>query len=248
MSNPLDVRARIYCNLGDVISGTIEDSSMIDAGLVPTTGRLTLDGMYSINNGEPVDLAYYKGNVLARLGKRLRVITSYANPMTSTTEVQIGCLLAINAEATPPADAVIPSDKDPYNPKNRDTTGKFSGVPNQIRARYIVEYYLAQLKITHDPVPLTSVFTRDDFSTEEPYLKVVSDLIKSETYLAYMDNTERLRFIDLKDNGGRGPLFDETNVIDMRAISPNGDYYKELESPSTLIAPTNIKLNKKVSI
>lgn len=242
MSNPLDVRARVYCNLGEVISGNIEDASLIDAGLVPTTGRLTLEGMYTIDNGQPVDLAYYKGDTLARLGKRLRVITSYANPMTNTTEITMGCLLTLNAEVAPRVKTTVTSSEDPYAPNPDSPYSKFLGVPKQIRAKFIVEKYLGLLGITHDPVPLTNVFTKEQFETDTPYLQVISDLLKSETYVGYMDSRERLRFVDLSARGGLGPIFSEGNVIDMQAISPEGNYYKEVDAPYSVVTPKTIQL------
>lgn len=242
MSNLLDVRARIYCNLGDVISGTIEDASLIDAGLVPTTGRLVLDGMYAIDVNEPVDLAYYKNGVMARLGKRLRVITSYANPVTNTTEVTIGCLLAVNADVSPGPDRILMATRDPYRPQLGAYWGPNVKIPKQIRAKYIVEEYLRALDIKFDFIPLTNVFTRETFSTEDSYLQVVSDLLKSECYVGYMDNEERLRCLILSNQTGMGPLFDENNVIDIRAISPDGRYYKEVKTPYAVVAPKNIQL------
>lgn len=236
----LDVRAWIYCNLGTVISGNLQESSIIGAGLINVTGTLVLSGVYKIREGDPVELSYYKNNRIARLGRKLRVISVFANPATRQTEVSIGCYLTYQAQSAPPPQ-VLNSTNDTSTP---DLTGLAALLLiKPISAKFVAETCCAELGLQHDPFPLTNEFYREKFEISGPYLNVVSDLLISENYVGYVDSTETLRFINLNDVGGRGPVLNETNIIDVSPIN-SGD--PDADVVYSIVQYTEIKLDASI--
>jgi hypothetical protein len=240
MSSALDVRSRIYCNLGTVISGNIQESSIIGAGLVNVSGTLLLSGVYRIREGDPVELSYFKSGRISRLGRRLRVISSYANPATRVTEVAIGCYLTYQASSTPPLQ-VFRSSED-------TSTVQLSGVAallliKPISAKHVAEKCCAALGLRHDPFPLTNEFYRDTFEISGPYLKALSDLLISENYVGYVDSTETLKLINLNEAGGRGPVLNESNIIDISPIN-SGD--PDADVVYSIVIRKNIKLDASI--
>jgi hypothetical protein len=216
MTNVLDARAWIYCNLGTVISGNLQESSIIGAGLINVTGTLLLSGVYRVREGDPVELAYYKSGRVSRLGRRLRVISAYANPATRTTEVAVGCYLTYQANSAPPPQ-VFNSSEDTNTPELTGLAALLLIKPTS--AKFVAEKCCAALGLKHVNFPLTNQFYKDKFQISGPYLKVLSDLLISENYVGYMDSTETLQLINLNETGGVGPVLNESNIIDVRPIN-----------------------------
>jgi hypothetical protein len=236
----LDVRAWIYCNLGQVISGNLQESSIIGAGLINVTGSLVLSGVYKIREGDPVELSYYKNNRVARLGRKMRVLSAYANPATRQTEVSIGCYLTYQAQSAPPPQ-VLNSANDTSTP---DLTGLAALLLiKPTSAKFVAETCCAALGLRHDPFPLTNQFYREKFEISGPYLNIVSDLLISENYVGYVDSTETLRFIDLNDVGGRGPVLNETNIID---VSPINSGEPDADVVYSIVQRKEIKLDYSI--
>lgn len=216
MSSVLDVRTRIYCNLGTVISGNIQENTIVGAGLINVTGSILLDGVYRIRPGTVVELAYYKNGRMTRLGRKLRAISVYANPTTRTTEVALGCYLTYQKDSAPPPFLL--------NSKEDTNTPELTGIEKllairPISARYVAEKICARLNIQHDTIPLTNVFYRQDFEISGAYLNVLSDLLVSENYVGYIDSTETLKFISVVQQGGSGPVLNENEIINIEPIN-----------------------------
>ena len=240
MSSALDVRSRIYCNLGTVISGNLQESSIVGAGLVSVSGTLLLSGVYGIREGDLVELSYFKSGRISRLGRLLRVISSYANPATRVTEVAIGCYLTYQAVSTPPPQ-VFSSSED-------TNTVELDGIAallliKPISAKYVAEECCAALGLKHDTFPLTNEFYRDTFEISGPYLKVLSDLLISENYVGYVDSTETLKFINLNEVGGKGPVLNESNIIDISPIN-SGD--PDADVVYSIVQRKEIKLDASI--
>lgn len=92
----LDARAQLVCNIGPIISGSLSDDHQQGRGIIRTQGSLLLSGLFSPALGSVVNLAYVdaSGNRLARFPRAtLRVISSYADPFTRQTTVEVGCLM-----------------------------------------------------------------------------------------------------------------------------------------------------------
>jgi hypothetical protein len=212
----LDVRAWVYCNLGTIISGSLQESSIVGAGLINVTGTLVLSGVYKIRKGDPVELAYYKNNRVARLGRKMRVLSSYANPAIRQTEVSIGCYLTYQALSAPPP-RILNSTEDTSTPDLSGLAALLLIKPTS--AKFVAETCCSALGLRHDPFPLTNQFYRDKFEINGPYLRILSDLLISENYVGYVDSTETLKLIDLNDTSGSGPVLNERNIVDVSPIN-----------------------------
>jgi len=242
MSADLDVRAWTYCNVGPVISGSLEESSIVGAGLINVSGSVLLDGVFNVREGQTIELSYYKNGRMARLGRKLRAISSYANPVTRTTEVRVGCLLTYQANSEPPPQTLYSVDD--TDPDALELTGiaKLLLI-KPTRAQYVAQQCCAALGISHAAIPLTNTFYREDFKISGPYLRVLSDLLISENYVGYMDTTETLRFISLNSPSGSGPVLDENRIIDISPINV-GD--PDADTVYSIVNHKKIKLDESL--
>lgn len=93
----LDVRAKILCNLGPVISGSVKDDHVQGQGLVMTTGELVIAGLVTPAHGDVVKLAYITPDetTVARFPRGPFYVTkAYADPLRNQTQVSIADKLA----------------------------------------------------------------------------------------------------------------------------------------------------------
>jgi hypothetical protein len=87
----VDVRAKVFCNLGTIISGSIADEALsVGQGLISCRGQLVLAGLSTPAVGSVVNIGWQRGSTIARLPRTLRVLSSFANPFTRQTTVQLG--------------------------------------------------------------------------------------------------------------------------------------------------------------
>lgn len=210
-----DVRAYVYCSLGEVISGEITESSVVDSGLITVSGSVVLSGVYAPQRGSTVQLSYYKQGTIGRIGRKLRVLGYYANPVTRTTEVSIGCYLTYHSD-TQPAPVTLSSQETDDN-LNLSELDKLA-LLNPTRAATVFKYCCDTLGISYDSIPLTNQFFRENFDLDGNYISLMSDLLKSENYIGYLDSSERLKFIHTPTYSTNGPVLQETNIIDISPI------------------------------
>ena len=86
-----DIRAKISCNLGEVISGNWSDEALaVGQGLIRCRGQVILRGIVVPTAGTIVKLAYVRDGQLAKVPRVLRVLSSFADPLRQTTTVQLG--------------------------------------------------------------------------------------------------------------------------------------------------------------
>jgi hypothetical protein len=87
----VDVRAKVFCNLGTIISGNLADEALsAGQGLISCRGQLVLAGLSTPAVGSVVNIGWQRGSTIARLPRTLRVLSSFANPFTRQTTVQLG--------------------------------------------------------------------------------------------------------------------------------------------------------------
>jgi hypothetical protein len=104
----VDVRAKVFCNLGPLISGNLSDELLtIGQGLIRCRGQLVLKGLFAPPIGSVVSFGYEKDGRVARLPRVLRVLGSFADPFRNTTTVSVGDKLVLlenkKSHVTPPA-------------------------------------------------------------------------------------------------------------------------------------------------
>ena len=87
----VDVRAKVFCNLGTVIQGSLADEAL-SAGqaLITCRGQVVLDGLSTPDVGSTVNFGWVRGSTIARIPRTLRVLSSFADPFRGTTTVQLG--------------------------------------------------------------------------------------------------------------------------------------------------------------
>ena len=73
----IDSRAKITCNLGEVISGGIGDNYLQNSGLVFTKGQLTLAGVSTPQIGSEVTISYEMADgATGSIPRNLRVLSA----------------------------------------------------------------------------------------------------------------------------------------------------------------------------
>jgi hypothetical protein len=227
----IDLRAICYCSIGKLIQGQIADDYMQDAGLVRTRGSVQLDGIFSPVVGSSVGLAYYRNGKVSRIPRSLVVISSFANPFTNRTDVQIGCMLAYKGSVISPGsdlEARIKAANDPAGgaaiPEgSRKLIGEF------ITAEYVMGQLLTPLGITASGAALTNKYFVSEFEINRPNLDIVSDLLKSEAILGYIDDSGTLVKINLNDPVQQGVVINQDRLLEIGPLGVGELPSKEIQ-------------------
>jgi len=201
----IDLRAKTYCNLGTIISGDFADDYLQNSGLIKTVGNLKLDGIHTPAVGTQIYFAYEKNGNLTRLPRVMRVLSSFADPYRNTTDISMGCLLSLLDQLKPPPttfenEAVIDISIPP------------------VSASTLADWVCTQIGLAHGTFPLTNTYALNRLTPDNGFIALLSDLLVSESYVGYLDETETLRFIDLSNGSTFGPLLSNQEVIDVGAI------------------------------
>jgi hypothetical protein len=208
-----DIRARVYCSLGRVISGDFSDDYLQASGLVRTRGSVLLDGIYAPAVGDKVEFAYYRNGIISKLPRTLRVLSSFADPFKRVTTVEIGCKFTYFSNRKPPL-------KNPTSQEENSIINcevyKTAIIP--ISAKYVFEQCLSALGLQSDEIPLTNKFSLEEFDLSPGYIQVMSDLLSSEGYFCYLDESETVRIRSFNETTSTGPLLRGNQVIDLAPI------------------------------
>ena len=201
----IDLRAKTYCNLGTIISGDFADDYLQNNGLIKTVGNLKLDGIHTPAVGTQIFFAYEKHGNLTRLPRVMRVLSSFADPYRNTTDISMGCLLSLLDQLKPP----------PTTFEN-EVVIDISIPP--VSAVTLANWVCTQIGLAHGSFPLTNTYALNRLTPDNGFIALLSDLLVSESYVGYLDETETLRFIDLSNGSTFGPLLSNQEVIDVGAI------------------------------
>ncbi len=215
MTAAIDIRASVYCSLGEVLSGSFSDTYAQGAGLIKTRGQVVLAGIYRPETATVVEFAWTRDNIASRLPRRLRVLSSFSDPYARTTTVQLGCLLSYY-DNRKPAPTVNPTSQ----AANPDVTCEVWQQANiGISASYVLTQCLTALGITAVTNPLTNHFSRSEFDLGAGYVSVIDSLLQSEGYLGYLNESEQLVIRDLATNGiETGPVVNNNSIITLGPI------------------------------
>jgi hypothetical protein len=226
----LDIRARVYCNLGTIISGSMADDYLQGSGLIKTRGEVVIEGTITPKVGSKVTFTYDKDKSY-KFPRRLRVLSSFADPFRRTTTVQLGCRLTYLDNRKPPVSN--PNSKE----ENDVPCYVYQKATLALSASYVFEQCLEALELESDAIPLTSKFALEEFDLTPGYIQVMSDLLQSEGYVGYLSPSEKLKFIDLTDDKATGPVIRPEDVIDLGPIG-TGD----LPGESVLVRYSSLRL------
>jgi hypothetical protein len=224
----VDIRAKVICRIGgaavEVISGGWSDDHAQGTGLIRTRGELTVKGLIRTGLGEKVDLAYVQSNYASRFPRSLRVLSAFVDPFRRQTTLQLGCLITLRENRrgqTPPENKAF-TWNDPQNAALACAEYAKTSAPIPISAAYIAGLCALRLGLTSDPFPLTNTFTQEEFDLSSGYASVLSDLLVSENYVAYLDAGERLKVVNLNAFTGTTTVIDQSRIIDVSSIN-SGD-------------------------
>lgn len=107
----VDIRAKVFCNLGPLISGNISDEPLTAGqGLIRCRGQLVLNGLFTPVVGAVVTLGYESNGYVARIPRVLRVLGSFADPFRNTTTVSIGDKLVLLADKRSNVEPLMETD------------------------------------------------------------------------------------------------------------------------------------------
>lgn len=247
----IDVRAIVTCSLGTLISASISDDYIQGNGLIKTVGSCELSGLYNPVHGTIVTFAYTKNGLTRSVPRKLRVLSSFADPFRRTTRVELGCRLTYLQDLQ--QRIVLSPMNDPENNDLTEEDAEIVTIP--MHAKYIAQECLRALGITAVNMPLLNEFSINEFVFDRPYVEILSDLIVSESYCGYLDFKERLKIFSLNDYSHRGPVIRAKDLIDIGPLNfgqlPGGAVYvsystlrlkasvepEELEDPDTPVPP-----------
>lgn len=212
----IDLRAYVYCSLGSLVSGSLADDHLQEAGIVRTRGNAVINAIITPEAGSVVEFGYAKGTRLARLPRRLRVLSSFADPYSGQTTVQLGCLLTYLQDVQKPDEGALKSAADPYG--LADVPAQYrSWAPAYISARGVFEACLTKLGLTSNGASLTNKFIQSQFKWDKPYVQIISDLLQSECQFGFMDCADVLQVRSLYATAVTGPLYDDSNIVEIES-------------------------------
>ena len=159
----IDIRATVACSLGGtavtLISGSISDDYVQGQGLVKTKGSIEVSGTYTPVIGTVVTFSYTKGGVTRAIPRKLRVLSSFADPFRRTTSIELGCRLTYLSDLQEPIDWT--AFDDPGNAGFTQSDAEIVTLP--IRASSVMDKCLTELGITASSSPLTNKFSIPSF-------------------------------------------------------------------------------------
>ena len=219
MSN-LDTRSYAWCNLGalagDGTSIAADPSS--GTGLRKLRGTVNLLGVLRPAPGTIVQLAYSDGqNWLARLPLRLRVLSSFCNPLERDpiTSISVGCDLAYFEDRKQPPASLLARYINQDIPE-----AVWRVAAPAIPASLLVQQILSAIGLTAaTQIPLTNYFTLQEFDMTAGYIEELGKLCVSEQYIAYMTADGLVDFAYKAPAITAGPLLTEDHLIDFNPIN-----------------------------
>lgn len=205
----LDARARVICNLGPVISGSLSDDYAQDTGVITTTGELVLAGLITARPGDQVQLGYITpdGTQAVRFPRsRLRVIKCFANPLTNQTSLEIGDELAYKKNFK---GGTIPSELlDVVN-------GRAPGTGLSIKLSEAVDLVSGRLGLTIQPFELTIAKDASALDVSQGYLKFLSDAFVSEGKILFQQQDGTIQVSEIEPESLEGPAINISSLIDL---------------------------------
>lgn len=213
----IDVRAAISCSLGEVVQGSISDSTIQEAGLIKTAGNVQVLGISTPAIGSTVTFTYTAGGITRTIPRRLYVLSSFADPFRKLTDIRLGCKLTYLEDLRESVnwDAL----DDPENAEFTEADQEIITVP--IHASSVMDYCLEKLGITATDNPLTNKFSLAEFDYSAGYVQVLNDLLVSECYCGFINGDGELQVFKLEDSEGSGdvPVVSVEKLIDVGGVN-----------------------------
>lgn len=215
-----DSRAYSWCNLGPLADGSssVAESHVQGSGVITLKGTINLAGIYRPAPGTVVELAYSDGqDWIARLPCRLRVLSSFANPLGGkTTAVSVGCDLAYFEARKQPPDSLTTRQANPDTPE-----AVWRAAAPAIPASWLAGQILTALGLTATgSIPLSNHYYRQEFDLTAGYVEELGKLAHSEGYAVRMTPAGLVEFINKAPTEiGTSALITEDDLIDLNPIN-----------------------------
>ena len=229
----IDIRAGVSCSLGTIISGSIGDDYLQGSGLIKTQGSVLISGLITPAMGTVVTFNYAKQGIARDIPRKLRVLSSFADPFRRTTQVELGCKLTYSSDLK---EAIKwNAFNDPENSEYTDEDAAIVTLP--IYASSVANQCLAKIGIISNQMPLTNSFSIAEFDFSSGYVDILSSLLVSESYFGYLDKNEVLQIESLDKESGEGPVFTDSDIIDLGPIGVG-----QLPGESVTVSYSTLKL------
>lgn len=234
----IDIRALTTCSLGELVQGSISDSYIQENGLILTSGSCVINDIITPSVGDIVTFTYVRNSQAVNIPRKMRVLSSFADPIRRITQVKLGCKLTYLSDWQEP-DELLGVD-DPQNASYSTADTAIITVP--VHASSVLNYCLQQLEITASSNPLTNKFSIEEFNLSGGYVNIINKLLVSECYCGYLDYNETLQIINLNQDGGTGPVLTRTDLIELDALG-----FGEMPADNLYVSYSTLKLKQPES-
>lgn len=230
----IDIRATVTCSLGPLISASLSDDYLQGNGLIKCKGSCEIAAVITPQVGSPVTFTFLKSGITRTVPRKLRVLSSFADPFRRTTKVELGCKLTYLQDLQEPVN--WKAFDDPANASYTAADTQIITIP--IHASSIMDQCLTKLGITASGNPLSNKFSITNFDFSPGYVQVLSDLLVSESYCGYLDTNEVLQIVALSREDGTCPVIDQQKIIDLAPIGVG-----QLPGEAVTVSYSTLKLN-----
>mgnify|MGYP006266494399 CR=1 FL=1 len=231
----VDIRAIVSTSLGEPISGSVNDEYVQGTGLIKCTGSVVIKGIITPAIGTAITISYTKSGGTKQLPRKLRVLSSFADPFRRTTSVELGCKLTYLSDKRDAIDWTAFDDTE-----NTLTQADAQIITLPIRAQAVAAKCMAELGIS-GTFTLTNKFSIAKFDLSPGYVQVLSDLLVSESLCGYLDKNETLQVFSLNEEGGTGPVVDAASLVDIGKIGVG-----QLPGEAVTVSYSSLKLKRDV--
>ena len=219
----LDVRAKILCNLGLVISGSVKDDHVQGQGLVMTTGELVIAGLVTPAHGDVVKLAYITPDETkaARFPRGPFFVTkAYADPLRNQTQISIADKLAY--EKGKGGGTINSSLVDGLN-------GRIPKTAKSLELREAFKLLADRIGLQVEDAGSWSINKQVAFLNSQDYIETMSDMLASATHFGFLNSQGKLVAQSYKELDNNGPVIGFNKVIDLTGNQGGLDF---VENPT----------------
>lgn len=231
----LEGRVTATCNLGPLIRAQIAAAdSLQETGLIKYRGSCEIADLITPELGAVVTFQYTKGGVTKDVPKKMRVMSSFANPLTGITTVELGCLLTYQSDLVEPETRLRKgfdvtfvaklgtqsvSSYQASDPWNAQTGGEYNAIGRSFPAAWLLAKCMDECGVELGSNPLTNTYRRQTWDFSRGYVQIASDLLVSESYVGELDYDEVLQIRSLVAEDESGPVVTQDDLIDVGSVN-----------------------------
>ena len=244
----IDLRHWVFCSLGPVDPRspvTIQEDHVQGQGLCLTRATITLTGTHRPAAGSPISLAYSDGvNWIARVPRRLRVLSSQVDPLEGITTISAGCLLTYHSNRKPPVEELRETEENDTVP---EVVRRVAVLP--MSSAWVAGKILQTLGLTAaSTIPFKIKRVVDKWDMSAGYVEELGRIAHSEGYVAWVNQSEQIEFINKRaDPTGPGPLLTAAQILEMSPVNVGdlpGDAVHAIYSTTKLVEPEDLDEDK----